>query len=268
MNVTVVADLLVRAGETDHSSLIAQLRSTGSKVIAAPVYDLSSEVQEGTTWFTQLAESGLIGNGGATVFCHTSSLDVILSLPYHLRRKYHGALMVRAGVELQRLDIQQSLHGHWLNVNWTSLVPDSWQTYSPNPAAPADMFDGSIYAAYAVDAAYTVALAFHDVAYTQGLRVTPDRLVAAMFAASFEGVSGDVRFDSNGDRSFDVVCANIIILPDPDDTLGPADRHEQVHTPPALPVPPPPPPGAPRARARGTFFLAPAQIPCMYVCLF
>jgi ABC-type branched-subunit amino acid transport system substrate-binding protein len=95
---------------------------------------------------------------------------------------------------------------------WNALI-DRWQNGNLNdtlyPGAPSlDVVSNDVYVPYSVDAVYTIAHAFRKMA-ERNISLTGDHLRTLLSETDFEGVTGNVQFDSNYDRSVPYSVLNI-----------------------------------------------------------
>lgn len=87
---------------------------------------------------------------------------------------------------------------------WTNITDDPNYPGAPNP----NIITTDVYVPYAVDAAYAIAHAFRSLV-VNNQNITGNNMKAALAATSFTGVTGDVVFDSNYDRTVPYYMTNI-----------------------------------------------------------
>lgn len=192
--------------ETDFSSSLEAIRSTKAKVIMLSALAGSG----GRLALKQAAVKGMLGpKSGYTWIIAEGSATRALLLSDSTESEY----------TLSNADFAAALAGN-LGTQprggsgdlWDSLIA-TWKTKSNDtdyPGAPdTSIVSSDVYVPYSVDAAYAIAYAFRKLVLSN-TTITGSSMRTALAATSFVGVTGNVAFDSNYDRTVPYYMTNIL----------------------------------------------------------
>ncbi|KAJ3221312.1 hypothetical protein HK099_003595 [Clydaea vesicula] len=205
LNITIVANIILKTGEMDFSHQLDIISKTGVNVIISNVMDVAGRF-DAKVLYEYGIKKGLFNEPYNWFLEFTPMLDFDYYVPKEYSQAVFYSMSSSMYLNMNRTDIAQHITDTWNSFNGDiSTIP--YVNFDVGPNDIKDFWEKvhnkqikmrQVHS-FQVDCLSTIARALHDILYIKKIPLDGKTLYSAMRNQSFEGLTGKLIFDQNGD---------------------------------------------------------------------